>query len=292
MPRMTARERREAYQREHDFQTRTGKPFFPYAIFHDTVTSLVTVGLIMGLAILWHEGFGPVNDDGQAGRAGGFLGPAYENQADPGTESYDPRPEWYFFFLFQLLRIFKNPHMLLFATIIIPTLLMVLLLAWPFIDRRPERRVSRRPAAMVLGIAIPIVLLFLTWQGSKAPVDRGRVARTRAPRRSRTRCRAARATRSPTRAPAVRWARTSTTRSPTIATALEFITNGKGGMPSFKQQGLTDDQLKCMAGYVATWAGAPARRRARTPPLPATRIRHPVPRPAPTTPAPRRLIRH
>ena len=46
---------------------------------------------------------------------------------------------------------------------------MVLLLAWPFIDRRPERRVSRRPVAMVLGVAIPIVLLFLTWQGSKAP---------------------------------------------------------------------------------------------------------------------------
>ncbi len=168
MPRMTARERREAYQREHDFQTRTGKPFFPYAIFHDTVTSLVTVGLIMGLAIIWHEGFGPVNEEGQ-GRAGGFLGPAYEDVADPGTEAYDPRPEWYFFFLFQLLRIFKEPQMLLFATIIIPTILMVLLIAWPFIDRRPERRVSRRPAAMVLGVAIPIVLLFLTWEGSKAP---------------------------------------------------------------------------------------------------------------------------
>ena len=42
---------------------------------------------------------------------------------------------------------------------------------------------------------------------------------------------------------------------PDYATALEFITNGKGGMPSFKAQGLTDDQLKCMAGYVATWAG-------------------------------------
>ena len=40
----------------------------------------------------------------------------------PAREAYDPRPEWYFFFLFQLLRIFKNPQMLLFATIIIPTL--------------------------------------------------------------------------------------------------------------------------------------------------------------------------
>ena len=254
MPRMTARERRESYHREHDFQTRTGKPFFPYAIFHDTVTSLVTVALIMGLTIIWHEGFGPINDSGEAGRAGGFLGPAYEGRADPGTEAYDPRPEWYFFFLFQLLRIFKDPQMLLFGTIIIPTILMVLLLAWPFIDRRPERRVSRRPAAMVLGIATPIVLLFLTWEGSKAP-SIGAVS-THAGA-------AAFANALPcgtchTLADAGTGGQVGPnldSAKPDYATALEFITNGKGGMPSFKQQGLTDDQLKCIAGYVSTWAG-------------------------------------
>ncbi len=253
MPRMTARERREAYQREHDFQTRTGKPFFPYAIFHDTVTSLVTVGLIMGLAIIWHEGFGPVNGEGE-GRAGGFLGPAYEDVADPGTEAYDPRPEWYFFFLFQLLRIFKQPEMLLFATIIIPTLLMVLLISWPFIDRRPERRVSRRPAAMVLGVAIPIVLLFLTWEGSKAPSIGAASAHPGAAAFSNAlpcgTCH--------TLADAGTGGQVGPnldSAKPDYATALEFITNGKGGMPSFKAQGLTDDQLKCMAGYVATWAG-------------------------------------
>lgn len=254
MPRMTARERRESYQREHDFQTRTGKPFFPYAIFHDTVTSLVTVALIMGLTIIWHEGFGPINDSGEAGRAGGFLGPAYEGRADPGTEAYDPRPEWYFFFLFQLLRIFKDPQMLLFGTIIIPTILMVLMLAWPFIDRRPERRVSRRPAAMVLGIATPIVLLFLTWEGSKAP-SIGAVS-THAGA-------AAFANALPcgtchTLADAGTGGQVGPNLDsvkPDYATALEFITNGKGGMPSFKQQGLTDDQLKCIAGYVSTWAG-------------------------------------
>jgi quinol---cytochrome c reductase cytochrome c subunit, bacillus type len=200
VPRMTARERRESYNREHDFQTRTGKAFMPYALFHDAVVSLITVGLILGLAIVWHAGFGHVNPDPEAGRAGGFLGPAYENEADPGTESYDPRPEWYFFFLFQLLRIFSNPNLLLMATIIIPTILMVLLLAWPFIDRGPERRVSRRPAAMVLGVATPIL--------ARSRTTRGRP-------HSRTRCRAAPATRSPTPAPAVRWARTSTARSRT-----------------------------------------------------------------------------
>jgi menaquinol-cytochrome c reductase cytochrome b/c subunit len=254
VPRMTARERREAYHREHDFQTRTGKPFFPYAIFHDTVTSLVTVGLIMGLAILWHQGFGPVNADHEAGRAGGFLGPAYENRADPGTESYDPRPEWYFFFLFQLLRIFKEPQLLLFGTIIVPTILIVLMTAWPFIDRRPERRVSRRPAAMVLGVATPIVLLFLTWEGSKAPSIGAASAHPAA---------SAFANALPcgschTLADAGTGGQVGPNLDsvkPDYKTALDFITNGKGGMPSFKAQGLSDDQLKCVAGYVSTWAG-------------------------------------
>ena len=84
-------------------------------------------------------------------------------------EEYDPRPEWYFFFLFELLRIFKTPELLLFATVIIPTLWMILLIAWPFLDRRPERRISKRPIAMAIGASVPIVLLALTWYGSKAP---------------------------------------------------------------------------------------------------------------------------
>src|SRR4029079_4823114 len=99
---MTARERRESYNREHDFQTRTGKAFMPYALFHDAVVSLSTVGLILGLAIVWHAGFGHVNADPEAGRAGGFLGPAYENEAEPGTERYDPQPAGACALLFQL----------------------------------------------------------------------------------------------------------------------------------------------------------------------------------------------
>jgi mono/diheme cytochrome c family protein len=251
---MTARERREAYNREHDFQSRTGKAFMPYALYHDAVVSLLTVALIMGLAIVWHAGFGHVNPDPEAGRAGGFLGPAYENEADPGTESYDPRPEWYFFFLFQLLRIFSNPNTLLLATIIIPTILMVLMLAWPFIDRGPERRVSRRPAAMVLGVATPILLLWLTWQGSKAPSIGAASTHPGA---------SAFANSLPcgtchTLADAGTGGQVGPNldnAKPDYNTALDFITNGKGGMPSFKAPGLTDDQLKCMAGYVSTWAG-------------------------------------
>ena len=67
----------------------------------------------------------------------------------------EPRPEWYFLFLFELLRVFKEPWQLIFATIIIPTILMVLLIMWPFIDRGRDRRLSRRPWGVAIGLATP-----------------------------------------------------------------------------------------------------------------------------------------
>ena len=63
-----------------------------------------------------------------------------------------PRPEWYFFFLFELLKIFKGQNALtpvIMATFIIPNILMVLLILTPFIDRGPERRIQRRPIALL-----------------------------------------------------------------------------------------------------------------------------------------------
>ncbi len=262
MPRMTARERREAYQREYQFQKKTGKPFFPYAVLHDTITSLVVVALIMGLTILWHSGFGPAPTEAGGERPGGFLGPAYEAQADPGTASYDPRPEWYFFFLFQLLRIFSTPELLLFGTIIVPTMLMVLMLAWPFLDRGPERRVSRRPVSMALAIGTPIVLLALTWSGSQAPAVGGAAsghagaalfADTGLGCASCHTLKDAGA--SGTVGPVL------DTLNPDYKTALDFITNGKAGtaMQSYKAKGATADQIACVASYVAAWANGGAK---------------------------------
>ena len=84
-------------------------------------------------------------------------------------QATEPRPEWYFLFLFELLRIFKTPWQLIFATIIIPTIMMVLLVAWPFIDRGRDRRLSRRPVGVALGLTVPAVLIALTMAGAVAP---------------------------------------------------------------------------------------------------------------------------
>ena len=79
---------------------------------------------------------------------GAELGP----KADPTTTTYVPRPEWYFFFLFELLRVIKPPILMPLATIGVPTICLMLLLLLPFYDRSPERRPERRPIAMVAGL--------------------------------------------------------------------------------------------------------------------------------------------
>jgi menaquinol-cytochrome c reductase cytochrome b/c subunit len=256
MPRLTARERRDAYQREYAFQKKHGKSFFPHAVFHDTIVSLIVVALIMGMAILWHAQFGPVPGLADAAREGGILGPAYEAKADPGVLHYDPRPEWYFFFLFELLRIFKTPELLIVGSVIIPTIWMVLLIGWPFIDRNPDRRLSRRPVALAVGVMVPIVLLTLTFYGAKAPGAGGEASTAPGA--------AAFANGPCSTCHTFADAGTAGNVGPSLTanavdyeTALGLITNGKGGMPAFKAQ-YSEDQISCLAGYVATHSGAPA----------------------------------
>ena len=112
-----------------------GKPFFPYAMFHDTVMSLVVVSVIIGLAAVWY--FTSGEDPKTCGSGDScLLGPRYSEPADPGTTNFVPRPDWYFYFLFYLLRIFKWPDSVILGTVGIPTILLIIALLLPFIDRR------------------------------------------------------------------------------------------------------------------------------------------------------------
>jgi menaquinol-cytochrome c reductase cytochrome b/c subunit len=161
-------ERRAEFQRYKEDVKARGKPFHPYAMFHDTVMSLVVVSVIIGLAIVWHETV--PEDEGGAKNATepGWIGPLYTEKADPGTTNFIPRPDWYFYFLFYLLRIFKWPDSVILGTVGIPTIALILLLALPFIDVRRERRVLRRPVAVVAAILTVISMGVLTYKG--APV--------------------------------------------------------------------------------------------------------------------------
>jgi menaquinol-cytochrome c reductase cytochrome b/c subunit len=144
---MDARER-EQYLREYSILKGQGKPFFPYAIAKDSAMAAITVGVIIVMAILF----------------GAELGP----KADPTTTTYTPRPDWYFFFLFELLRVVKPPELVFLATVGIPTLCLVLLILLPFFDRNPERNPVRRPIATTAGIAVIAAMTYLTVEGALA----------------------------------------------------------------------------------------------------------------------------
>jgi len=157
--------RRAQFARYKEDVKKRGKSFYPFAMFEDTVMSVVVVSVIVGLAAIWKwTSYGPHHD----GTHQGLLGPEYTAPADPGTTSFVPRPDWYFYFLFYLLRIFKWPESVILGTVGIPNVLLVLLLALPFIDVRMERRITRRPVALVAAILTIVSMAVLTWKGATA----------------------------------------------------------------------------------------------------------------------------
>jgi len=158
-------ERRAQFGRYKEDVKERGKPFYPYAMFHDTVMSLVVVTVIVALACVWKwTSYGPHHD----GLHQGLLGPEFTQPADPGTVSFVPRPDWYFYFLFYLLRIFKWPESVFLGTVGVPTIALVLLLVLPFLDLRRERRLSRRPVAIVAAVLTILSMGVLTWKGATA----------------------------------------------------------------------------------------------------------------------------
>lgn len=86
-----------------------------------------------------------------------------EEVADPTASGYIPLPDWYFLFLYQLLKYFPG-KLEIVATVIIPGFFATLFLLAPWLDRKPERRPSKRPIATGLMLIVIVSLVFLTWQ--------------------------------------------------------------------------------------------------------------------------------
>ena len=163
----TLDERRAGFQKYKEDVKARGKPFFPYAMFHDTVMSLVVVTVIVGLSCVWYFTSG-TNPDSCGSGDSCLLGPRYSEPADPGTTNFVPRPDWYFYFLFYLLRIFKWPDSVILGTVGIPTILLIIAFLIPFVDTRRERSLLRRPVAVVAAILIVISMGVLTYKGATA----------------------------------------------------------------------------------------------------------------------------
>ncbi len=139
---------KEQYLQDYEVLKKKGKPFFPYAVLKDSAMALIVTVVVIVLAIMLGADQGP--------------------KVDPTTTTYVPRPDWYFYFLFELLRVLKPPWLTPFATVIIPTIAMVLLLLLPFYDRGPERRPERRPIATTAGVLTIVAIAYLTYLGASA----------------------------------------------------------------------------------------------------------------------------
>jgi menaquinol-cytochrome c reductase cytochrome b/c subunit len=142
---MNQREKEE-YLREYAILKAQGKPFFPYAVAKDSAMACVVMAVIIAMSLV--------------------LGTELGSKANPTTTTYVPRPEWYFFFLFELLRIIRTPAYVPLATIGVPTICMILLFLLPFYDRGPERRPERRPIATITAIATICAMAYLTYSGA------------------------------------------------------------------------------------------------------------------------------
>lgn len=142
------KQEKEQYLRDYGILKSQGKPFFPYAVTKDSVMAILVMVVIILMALI----------------LGAELGP----KADPTTTTYVPRPEWYFFFLFELLKVIKPPALVPLATIGIPTICMILLILLPFYDRNPERIPWKRPVASISGILVIVAMGYLTYMGASA----------------------------------------------------------------------------------------------------------------------------
>ena len=105
------------------------KQFYPVQVFKDTVAIFIAFAVLFMLAA--------------AARV------PLEQLADPTDTTYTPRPEWYFLFLFQTLKLLTGPLEIV-GSLVLPGLAILALVLIPFIDRGPVVKVARRSAAIGL----------------------------------------------------------------------------------------------------------------------------------------------
>jgi mono/diheme cytochrome c family protein len=141
---MNEQEKKKALEKYLEAKKK-GVPFFPDIIFSDAMVSFGVFLLLVALAY--------------------FFGAPLEARANPADTSYTPRPEWYFLFLFQLLKYFPG-KLEVVGVIIIPTLVILVLFFLPFLDRGSRRHFLDRPVVTGLTAFTLAAVVFLTIQAS------------------------------------------------------------------------------------------------------------------------------
>lgn len=121
--------------------------FYPRQVIMDMAFALL---LMVGLGFLAY--FHPVE-----------LGPI----ANPANTQFIPRPEWYYLPMFEWLKFWEGPEVVL-GIVVIPGLLALAFFLLPFLDRKLERRPWRRPIPL---LSVAIVLAGMVFLGVRSRLD-------------------------------------------------------------------------------------------------------------------------
>ena len=139
--------RREDYDRLYEESKGRGETFFEH-LLRDGVVAFLLLLVLVWMAAAWKV--------------------PMEEVADPTSTTYVPRPEWYFYFLFEFLWGFPGKWIPV-ATFWIPLAAVLLLVLLPFYDRTPGRSPLARPMASGVATVALAAIVFLTYQGATAP---------------------------------------------------------------------------------------------------------------------------
>ncbi len=118
-----------------------GVKFYPDIIYKDALVAFGLFILLVMMAV--------------------FIGVTNEPKANPNDTTYIPRPEWYFMFLFEMLKYFPG-EIEWIGTAIIPGLAVLALFFLPFFDRNPKRHWTKRKFAISFMTVIVLGMVGLT----------------------------------------------------------------------------------------------------------------------------------
>ncbi len=141
------RSAKEVYKEHYTASKQGGEYFFPDTLVRDAIVALLLVVVIITLALIF---------------------PAHtEPPADPTSTTYNPRPEWYFLFFFQFLKLFPG-WLEPVAAVIVPIVALVLLSLVPFLNRGLDRRWSQRKPIVGIGLLALAALVTLEIAGARS----------------------------------------------------------------------------------------------------------------------------
>ncbi len=121
--------------------------FYPRQVLLDMGFVLLIVAVLAGLSYLRPVTLGPI--------------------ANPADTHFLPRPEWYYLPMFEWLKFWEGPRVVL-GVVVIPGLLAMAFFLMPFLDRRLERKPWRRP---IPALAVAVVVAGMVFLGVKSRID-------------------------------------------------------------------------------------------------------------------------